>query len=155
MSALNDKIQWRTYEYNHKEKSSDWFWAVGIMAFSLAAAAIIFNNVIFGIFIILSAFTLCLFAARKPSIINIEINAKGVLVDKRVYLYNALDKFYVSQDNHGDVIILKSKKSVLPYVIVPVDEIDPEEIKDFLSKYLDEEEMAIPLTDTIMEYLGF
>lgn len=155
MSASNDKIQWEAYEYNHKEKGSDWFWAVGIMAFSLAAAAIIFNNVIFGIFIILSAFTLCLFAARKPAIINIEINAKGIIVDKRIYLYNALDKFYVSEDNHGNVIILKSKKSVLPYVIVPAGEIDPEEIKDFLLKYLDEEEMSIPLTDTIMEYLGF
>lgn len=150
-----EKIQWKAFEYNHREKSSDWFWAVGIIAFSVATAAIIFNNIIFGIFIILSAFTLCLFAARKPLLINIELNSKGIVVDKRMYPYQTLDKFCVSQGSHGDVIILKSKKAILPYVTIPADQVDPQEIKEYLSRYLDEEEMVLPLTDAITEYLGF
>ena len=38
---------------------------------------------------------------------------------------------------------------------VPADQVDTEEIKEYLSKHLDEEEMAVPLTDVITEYLGF
>ena len=133
---MDDKIQWKAHEYSHKEKSSDWFWAVGIIAFSVAAAAIIFSNVIFAILIILSAFTLCLFAARKPLLIDIELNSKGIVVDKRMYLYQTLDKFCVSRGGHGDVIILKSKKAILPYVTVPADQVDTEEIKEYLSKHL-------------------
>lgn len=148
-------IQWKTYEYNHRDKSSDWFWAVGIIAFSAAAAAVIFNNAIFAIFIILSAFTLCMYATRKPSLINIEINDKGIVVDKYIYFYKTLEKFWVAERKHGNIMILKSRKSILPFVTIQADQVDPKKIREYLSRYVEEEEMNEPLTQMIIEYLGF
>ena len=148
-------IQWKAYEYNHGEKSSDWFWALGIIAFSAAAAAVIFNNVIFAIFIILSAFTLSMYAARKPSLINIELNDKGIIVDKYLYPYQNIEKFWVDERPSGNVIIIKSLKKTLPYTTVSAGQIDLEEIREYLSRHIEEEEMAEPLVQTITEYLGF
>lgn len=150
-----DTIQWKGYEYSHREKTSDWFWAVGIIAFSASAAAVIFNNVIFAIFIILSAFTLSLYAARKPSLINIELNNKGVVVGKYLHPYQTLEKFCLVNKKHGIEIILKSKKTMFPYITVQADQADPDSIREYLSQYLIEEEMFEPLTQTIIEYLGF
>ena len=153
---MNEEIiQWKAYEYNHREKSSDWFWALGIIAFSAAAAAVIFNNVIFAIFIILSAFTLSMYAARKPSLINIELNDKGIIVDKYLYPYQNIEKFWVDERLSGNVIIIKSLKKALPYTTVSAGQIDLEEIRVYLSRHIEEEEMAEPLVQTITEYLGF
>ncbi|MBU6431573.1 MAG: hypothetical protein KGJ58_04570 [Patescibacteria group bacterium] len=151
----SDIMRWKAYEYNHREKSSDWFWAVGIIAFSAATAAIIFNNAIFAIFIILSAFTLSMYAARKPALVNIELNDKGVIVGKNIYFYQTLEKFWVARKKWGNVILLKSKKTLLPYVTIPADQVDSEQITKYLSRHIKEEEMNEPLTLTIMEYLGF
>ena len=148
-------IQWKAYEYNHREKSSDWFWALGIIAFSAAAAAVIFNNVIFAIFIILSAFTLSMYAARKPSLISIELNDKGIIVDKYLHPYQNIEKFWVDQRSFGNVIVIKSLKKTLPYTTILAGQIDPEEIREYLSRHIEEEEMAEPLVQTITEYLGF
>ena len=150
-----EKIQWKAYEYNHREKSSDWFWALGIIAFSAAAAAVIFSNVIFAIFIILSAFTLSMYAARKPSLVNIELNDKGIIVDKYLYPYQNIEKFWVDERPSGNVIIIKSLKKALPYTTVSAGQIDTEEIRGYLSRHIEEEEMAEPLVQTITEYLGF
>jgi len=148
-------IQWKAYEYYHREKSSDWFWAVGIIAFSAAAAAVIFNNTIFAIFIILSAFTLSMYAARKPTLINIELNGKGIIVDKYLYPYQNIEKFWVDERQSGNVIIIKSLKKALPYTTISAGQIDLEEIRVYLSRHIEEEEMAEPLVQTITEYLGF
>lgn len=153
---MNKEImQWKAYEYNHREKSSDWFWAVGIIAFSAAAAAVIFHNTIFAIFIILSAFTLSMYAARKPSLINIELNGKGIVVDKYIYPYKNIEKFWVAERNYGNVIIIKSTKKTLPYSTISARQVDPAEIREYLSQYAKEEEITEPIAQTIMEYLGF
>lgn len=148
-------MQWKAYEYHYREKSSDWFWAVGIIAFSVAMTSVIFNNIIFAIFIVLSAFTLSLYAARRPALIDIELNPKGIVVGKHIYFYSTIEKFWVAEKNTGVVIILKSQKTILPYVTVPAGETDPEKIREYLSHHLEEEEMAEPLTQTVIEYLGF
>ena len=150
-----DKIQWKAFEYNHREKSSDWFWAVGIIAFSAAAAAIIFHNTIFAIFIVLSAFTLSMYAARKPSLINIELNNQGVIVDKYLFPYKNIEKFWVSERQSGNVLIIKSLKKALPFTTISTEQVDPEEIREYLSRHTKEEEMAEPFVQTMMEYLGF
>lgn len=151
----NEIIQWKAYEYHHRDKSSDWFWAIGIIAFSASAAAVIFNNVIFAILIILSAFTLSLFAARKPLLINIELNDQGVIIGKYLHPYKTLDKFCISNKRHGTEIILKSKKTIFPYINIQTNNDNLDEVREYLSQYLKEEEITEPLTQTVIEYLGF
>ena len=148
-------IQWKAPEYHYSKKSPDWFWAIGIIAFSASAAAVIFNNVIFAIFIILSAFTLSLYAVRKPSIIDIELNSKGVVIGKYLYPYQTLKKFCLTEKKYGTVIILESKKTMFPYITAQIGQTEPDSIREYLSRHLTEEEMFEPLTQTVIEYLGF
>ncbi len=150
-----ETIQWKAPEYHYSKKSSDWFWAVGIIAFSASAAAVIFNNVIFAIFIILSAFTLSLYAARKPSLISIELNNKGVVIDKYLYPYQTLEKFCLIEKKSGVSLILKSKKTMFPFITAQIGQTEPDSIREYLSRYLTEEEILEPLTQTVIEYLGF
>ena len=100
-------LNWQAHEYLYSEKTADWYWIVSIITISIAIIAIILNNIIFAILIIVSSFTLSLFASRKPEIIDVEINPSGVTVGKTHYPYAHLDSFWVETREFQPKIILK------------------------------------------------
>ena len=50
----NEKINWSALEYEVKERSQDWFWALGIIVATSAVAAIIFSDYFFAGLLVLS-----------------------------------------------------------------------------------------------------
>ena len=151
------RIIWEEYEHQHTEKSSDWFWIVGIIAVAGSTLAIYFGNILFGILILLAAFTAILQGNTKPKLSKFEISRQGVRVGDSLYPYSVLESFWVIDESENDRIIIRSKKAFLPYLILPFNSLytDAEEIRDYLLDYLDEEELEEPLGQVIMEKLGF
>jgi hypothetical protein len=156
MRQSSFNIEWDAHEYEHKERSSDWFWAVGIVSISLAITSVILGNIIFGILVLLSAFTLSLFASRPPSTLHVTIDEKGITRGKVRYPYQTLQSFWIDTDHPHKKIILRSEKLFMPLIIVPLgDEVDLEELHENLSRFLSEEFHSLPLIERILEYLGF
>ena len=152
----NQKIKWQAPEYKHTDKKSDWFWAVWIIALSISIAAIIYNNFLFAILIIVGSFTLVMFAMREPQIINFEVNTKGIIIEKTFYPYRHLKSFWINDDNEEDKkLFIQSDKMLMPLIHIPLAEEYTEEIQEILSKNLDEEEIEEPFSHKLMEYLGF
>ncbi len=149
------KISWNTIEYLHTEKTTDWYWIVAIITLSIALISIILNNIIFAILIIVSSFTLSLFASRKPEIINIEMNNSAVLVSKERHAYKDIESFWVETRDFNPRVLLKSKKMFMPFIVILIDDIEPEEVQNFLSKHLPEEEHSEPLLEKLLLYFGF
>jgi len=150
------KIEWDAHEYEHKERSPDWFWAVGIISVSLVIASIIFGNIILGILILISVATLSLFASRPPSTLRVTIDEKGITRDKVHYPYQTLQSFWIDTEHPHKKIILRSEKLLMPLIIVPLgDEVDLEELHEKLSFCLPEEFHSLPFVEKIIEYLGF
>lgn len=137
------------------EKGSDWYWAVGIVSISLSATSIILNNVLFGILILVAAFGLILFASRRPLTINVEINEAGIKIEKYFYPFSVLESFCVDETGLYPKILLKSHKFFSPLIIVPIAEVSPNKIKSLLLVHLAEEKLQEPLSQKILEYLGF
>lgn len=150
------ELKWSAHEYEHKEREQDWFWAVGIITISIAIASIIFGNIIFAILILISAFALSLFINRFPEIINVTIDNKGVTKGNVRYPFETLHSFWIDLEHPHKKIIFKSKKLLMPLIIVPLgDHEDIDELKDILDNYLTEEYQRLPFAETILEYLGF
>ena len=151
-----DRISWQTIEYLHTEKNSDWYWIVGIVSISLAVIAIILNNVVFGILIMVSAFTLSLLASRRPSIVDVSIDNIGVTFGKSRYVYKNLESYWIETRDNYPRLLIKSKKVLMPLIVIHIeDEEDNHLIKEVISKHLPEEEHAEPLLEKILIYLGF
>jgi hypothetical protein len=150
-------IAWQSHEYEYVEKNADWYWAMGIVVVAVAVVSFMVGNILFGIVILLGGFSLAIHAARKPALQNFEINQKGVMVDNILYPYVTLDSFWVDDlSSPHPKIILKSGKFLMPQIILPYPaNEDPEEVRDYISYYLPEEEMYEPITHKLMEYLGF
>ena len=150
------RTEWDAHEYEHKERSPDWFWAVGIISISIAIAAVIFGNIIFGILVLIGAFTLSLFANRPPSTLHIVIDEKGISRGKIRYPYSTLESFWIDTEHPHKKIILRSEKMFMPLIIVPLgNEVEIEELHDNLSQFLSEEFHSLPFVERLLEYLGF
>lgn len=150
-----NKITWQTYEYFHTEKTNDWYWIVGIITLSIAIIAVILNNIIFGILIIVASFVLSLFASRKPDIINVTLDNVGVTFGKTRYPYTTIESFWFESEDAHPRLLLKSNKMFMPFVVIHADDEDGDEIREFLSQRLKEEEHTEPLLEKLLIYLGF
>jgi hypothetical protein len=150
------KIEWEAHEYEHKERSPDWFWAVGIISVAVAITSIIFGNVIFGILVIIATFSLALFINREPSITHASLNERGITRGKMHYPYSTLDSYWIDVEHPHKKILLKSKKLFMPLIIVPIsDEVDPEALDDALIQHLPREFHNLSIVEQALEYLGF
>src|SRR5687768_5859029 len=103
-------IEWDSHEHAYSEKSSDWFWAVGIIAISAAVTAIIFNNILFAVVILVGSFALTMHAGKEPPVRHYRLTDKGVAIDNHLFPYANLDSFWVEDDFHPPSILFKTKK---------------------------------------------
>jgi hypothetical protein len=146
------KISWTVFEYEHKDRTNDWFWALGIIAVSAAVAAIIYKNYFFAVLILLGLTLLAGLSLRKPKEIDIELNERGVVVDELLYPYKTLKSFFADEDK----LLLHSSRLFMPIITLHFDKkTSAKEIGEYLKKYLPEEEMEEPFTNRLMEVLGF
>lgn len=153
-------LRFVTHEYHHTDKTADWFWTLGIIALSIAVAAIIFGNVIFAMVVLLGAFVMGMYAARHPDDIEIEISAKGIRAGDTLFPYRTLESFWIDDEDPKDDIpprlLVKSTKLIMPLLVFHLTfEVDPEDIRDILSVYLKETHLEEPLAHKMLESLGF
>ena len=149
-------IDWEEFEYEFFEKGPDWFWALGIISISIAVTAIILNNILFAILILIGSLTLGIYAVRKPELVHYEVNQRGIVIDDRLYPYGSLDSFWVEHGVKKPKLLVVSKKILMPHIIIPLSpEVDTDLLRDYLLDHVDEEERREPISSRIMEYLGF
>ncbi len=153
--ATEALISWNAPEHLYTEKRPDWYWSVGIITLALATVAFIFGNVITGIFVIVAAVALVLHASRPPRVLNYEINDRGIIAGDILYPFLTLESFWIPHDEMPSKIILKSRKLFMPYIVIYIDEIDPEEVRQVMLTYIAETMHHEPILKHLLERLGF
>ena len=150
-------LEWQAFEHEHIHKSSDWFWALGIIAIAGAVTSIIFGNILFAIVILVGAFTLGMHAAKRPTRFNFKISARGVIIGNKMHPYSSLESFWVDDEDEHILpkLLIKSKKLLAPHIVIPIEHISPDDVRDYLLEYLTEEEDSESLAQKIMESFGF
>ncbi len=148
-------ITWTAPQYMHTEKTTDWYWIVGIISVTLSIISIVLGNVLFGILILVGTFTLSLYASRPPEMHEIKISDKGVQVDKILYPYNSLESFWIEEYELHPRILLKSEKKLMPYIVILLGDVPAEDIRTALSVYLHEIKHSEPFLEKLLILFGF
>jgi uncharacterized membrane protein YobD (UPF0266 family) len=151
---MEEKVGWQGPEHFHIEKTLDWYWAVGIISLASAVAAVLLNNFIFAILIVLAAFTLMMIASRTPRTVEMEVNDSGIVFGEFYYPYKSLESYDIEQVPELRILI-KTKRLWMPVVIIPAHDADTEKIGKILSKHLKFEDLKESVAHKIFEYLGF
>jgi hypothetical protein len=151
------QLEWKTFEHEHIHKTSDWFWALGIISVAGAVTSIIFSNILFAGVILIGAFVLGMHATKKPSLVHFRITNRGIIIDNIMHPYSSLESFWVEdEDEHKDPkLLVKSKKLLSPHIVIPIKHVSPDDVRDQLLEYIDEEEDSESLAQKIMESFGF
>ena len=148
-------ISWDAPEHLHIEKTNDWYWSVGIITITAAALAIIFNNFVFGILILVAAFALVVHAAKKPKMVHCEINDRGIVLDEILYPFLTLESFWIDAHEQPSKILVKSHKTFMPFIVIYIEEVDPEQVREILLNYIAETEHREPFSLKLLEKFGF
>lgn len=155
---MSERIRWSGFEFEHREKTADWFWAVGIIAVSLAAIAIIYDNALFGVFILIAGTMLLMTARKEPRLLDYELTEKGLMIGDTLLDHLQFKAFWVQQSKYAPPkLLLRTNKWTVPVLIIPIetDYIDADRVRDFLLDYIPEEKIDESLSMKFMEMLGF
>jgi hypothetical protein len=151
---IDSPISWEAPRHIHTSKNQDWYWSVGIITLALATVAFLFGNPITGIFILLASTVLVMHASRPPSLVRYEINDRGIMMDETLYPFLTLESFWIPHDDIPKILI-KSRKTFMPLIVIYIHDIDPEKVREVLLTYIAETEHHEPILIQIMEKLGF
>ena len=118
-----ETIEWSAPEYNHKERSNDWFWGVGLIAIVSCGVAIWIHNYLFAIFILISGASIALFNIRHPKEVEFSISTDGLSIGKTMYEWKSIQGFNIKKDKESAKLIIKTSKYFLPIytIVIPID----------------------------------
>ncbi|MEI6553089.1 MAG: hypothetical protein WCO09_00815 [bacterium] len=151
-------IAWEAYEHEHREKSKDWYWSLGIIIATASFLSIIFGSYLFGILLIVIGASLGVVGSRHPRLVLFELNKMGVRIGNKLFPYATLEAFWVQDNNeHGtqSQLLIKSRRTMVPLIIIPLEGVETEDVRDFLLYNLLEKEIEESFSQLILESLGF
>ncbi len=149
------KISWSALEYEEKDRSADWFWALGVVVVTSVVTAIIFNNYFFAALLLISGGLLYFLAKKPPEVILYEITDKGIQMRSHFYNFKELKAFYVQKEG-ASTLFIKTSRFFLPIISVPTERHLLEQIQNvFRANKVPEQEMKEHPAEKIMESLGF
>ncbi len=151
-------LKWRSCEHNHTgDRGQDWFWALGLIAVSVAVASILLGNSLFGMLILLAAVVIGMSTNQKLKESDYVVTIRGITIDNKLYPYKSIVAFFIDE-SHPDrnILILDVQKPLVPHMIINLPEsLDRDELQDFLLDYLPEAELHESPANRVAELLGF
>ncbi|MBI2175428.1 MAG: hypothetical protein HYU35_01715 [Parcubacteria group bacterium] len=154
--VLPNVLSWETLEYVHRPKSADWYWMVGFLSVLVVVAAILLHNFLLGVLALVSGFTVILLGAQHPQKFLFRLSERGVTIHKKLYPYDTLDSFWVYYEPGGKkALSIKSKKKMVPQLVIPLDTMNPVVVRDYMLQFLKEVPQEESIIDEISERVGW
>jgi len=134
-------LAWHSPEHHFDKKSNDWYWMLGIVCIGAAVLAFYFDNLLFGIFIVIAGLTVGMLSYRETKVVPIRITSKGLIFGRHLYPWASFRSFWIEDEHvHGARILLHPASSYLPLNTIPVnEEVDLNDVRDILLEFLEEE----------------
>lgn len=149
-----DKLTWSALEYEERERTTDWFWAFGVIVITSSLTAIIYSNYFFAVLILLSGALLYFFSKKTPELIEYELNHKGLKIKSSLYPYDNIKSFYVQLDE-TPMLFVKTERLYMPVLSIPIEYTLADDVYAiFMSKKVMEEEMHEHASEKIIRTLG-
>lgn len=146
---------WSVTTHEHRDRSVDWYWALGVLALASAVVSVFFGNVLFAIVIILAAGSIGFLAARGPREHLVKIDDRGVSIDGSRYAYAAIHSFWVEHEVDQPRLFMSFRGVIMPHFSLTLDsEAQGRAVRDHLKRHVEEEEQGPHLGEHLAEIFG-
>lgn len=150
------KLEWQAYEFEKREKDKNWFNILIILTALFFVVAIVLKNYTFSIVVLSAALCVYIYAKKNPRLIDFSISPRGVSMGNKPYPYSDLKSFWIFYDPPRiKELVIVSKKKIQPLIHIPINGQSPIEIRNFLLKYLREEEQEESIIDIFSDLIKF
>ena len=159
MSIMEDvtrTVQFEADHHYHSPRSSDWYWALGILGIAGSVTAILLGNMLFGVLIIVATLVVTLVSLRPISTVPYIISQRGIQIDDVFHPYATLESFYIDEHNYSQpVLLIKAERMFTPLFVIPIPDEYVMEIEDVLASRIPEEHLEEPVLMKLLEFFGF
>ena len=136
-----ETLEWEAPEYNHKKRTPDFLWTIGLIALAIAIASIWFGNLVFAIFVLVAGASLIMFTIREPGQMNFSIKTEGLMVGKDKYEWKNIKGFNIIKGDPYGKLLIETSKYFLPVYAIPLPTSVIEGVKVELSKVIQKAEI--------------
>jgi hypothetical protein len=155
MNPEESEISWEILTHVHRERTNDWYWALGLIAVVGAALSIWLGNLLFGVLILLCAGSIGALAMRGPREHSVTIDPRGISVDGTLYPYRALKSFWVDGNPEYPRLFITTGGIITPHLALPLDdEHHAQVVHAYLVERLEEVRQEPHFGEHIAEILG-
>ncbi|MDB5225619.1 MAG: protein of unknown function with transrane region [Candidatus Adlerbacteria bacterium] len=147
-------ISWQVETHEHRERSTDWYWGLGIGAVVAAGISLFFGNILFALIILIGLGSIATLTARGPREHWIKIESRGVSVDGTLYRYASIQSFWV-QAGENPRLLLTTTGIFSPQMVIPLGNMTrAQNIRTYLKRFTTEEEQEAHLGEHLAELFG-
>ena len=148
-------ISWSVMTHEHKERSADWYWTLGVLALLGAAASVYFSNILLGVILIFGAASIGFLAARGPREHMVHIDERGISLDGTLYPFTSIHSFWIETHTENPLLLMTTSGLLTPHIRVPLDNIEhAEEVQTYLRERAEEVEQTQHFGERLAELLG-
>lgn len=124
---MKANFSWRAKEVTTR-KSSNWYWAVGILAVGGAVASIIGANVLLALLILIGGFAVMVAGSRPNVEHKYAFSEKGIHVDSTMVAWEKIRKFSM-EERRGVRVLVLDTDTLWGTVTMPLSGVDYTEIE--------------------------
>ena len=143
-------LRWEVDESKRYCRGRLWYAGMGLVGLVLLIYAVASANFLFALLILMFALVIYLTTLRAPTNVMVEVTDDGVTVGGTRFSYRDINRFwFVYEPPEVKMLYLGLKGTVRPWLPVPLDQQNPNEVRGILGKYLPEDltEDSEPITD--------
>ena len=130
-------VSWETWEYPPHERSRAWFVLAAIAGAILLVIAITSVNYLFAIIILLMGVILLINGLRHPDRVEVHVTDQGVVVGDHYYDYKDIKDFsIIYEPPEIKLLYIDFNRLLDPMVVIPLEDVDPNDVRDSLLPYV-------------------
>jgi hypothetical protein len=152
----DDVINWTASEFIAHQKSAGWYLSLALGA--IIAAALVYlltKDKISTAVVLLGAFVLGFYGARKPRQLEYHLDSRGVKIGQKYYSYSGFRSFAVVPEGAFSSIIFMPLKRFAPLTTIYYAPADEEQIVRLLSSILPVQEYRHDVVDQLMKRIRY
>ncbi|MDE2213168.1 MAG: hypothetical protein KGJ34_01380 [Patescibacteria group bacterium] len=154
MAPEGTVLSWTSPTHLKAERSTDWYWALGLLAICGVIASVLWGNLLFAAIIALGAFMIGVMAAREPRECEIHLSAEGIVVDHDFYSFSSLRAFWIETHHEYPKLYLATTGLIHPHIVIILrPPAGTDNVHEILSRFVPEETRH-SLGTIVAEFLG-
>jgi len=155
-TSQNESYQWSASEFIAYQKNAGWYLLLILVICVISGLVfIITRDLISTVSIIFAGILFMIFAARKPRVLEYQIDKNGISIGQKLYSYSNLKSFSIINEGAMRSISLYPLQRFMPSISIYFEPQEEPNIIDALANYLPQEDKKQDVIDRLMHRIRF